>query len=59
MSKMFLKEQAKELLNSELKQIKGGMSGLVEECTLCSSGCMSSCSVACVKGCSNGKSKPQ
>ena len=55
MSKKFLKEQAKELLSFQLRQIKGGMSGIVEECTLCSTGCSSSCSVACIKGKSRGQ----
>lgn len=52
MSKKFLKDQAQELLTSELKRIKGGT--VPPDCAACESGCMSSCQVACVKGKSQG-----
>jgi hypothetical protein len=48
MSKKFLKEQANELLSSELKEIKGGTSIIAEDCTTCTGSCMT-CSPGCSK----------
>ncbi|MCB0742350.1 MAG: hypothetical protein KDC67_00480 [Ignavibacteriae bacterium] len=57
MSKKILKKQAEELLSSELVQIKGGLDPfdeIIDDCTCCEAGCLSSCMAACIKGKSQG-----
>lgn len=45
MSKKFLKEQAKKLLSSELRKIKGGIFDLVcdNSCQTCTASCSGGC----------------
>ena len=54
MSKKFLKEQAEELLGSELRKVIGVSSETTVICNSCEMGCMNGCTSGCSK-----KSMPQ
>ena len=48
MSKINLRNQARELLGLELREIKGGTDPITYDCTSCET-CFSSCSPGCNK----------